>query len=44
MRKRAMMDSLARTLQWDFDRVTLAHGDIVERNAKSVLQDAYSFL
>jgi Domain of unknown function (DUF4336) len=43
-RKRTVMDSVARIMPWDFDRMTLAHGDIVERNAKSVLQDAYSFL
>jgi len=44
MRKQTVMDSVSRVLQWDFDRITLAHGDIVERGAKSVLQDAYSFL
>ena len=44
MRKQAVMDSVARILQWDFDRMTLAHGEVIERNAKSVLQDAYSFL
>lgn len=44
MRKRMVMDSVARILKWDFDRMTLAHGDIVERGAKTVLHDAYSFL
>jgi len=44
MRKRTVTDSIARILKWDFDRMTLAHGDIVERNAKAALQDAYSFL
>jgi hypothetical protein len=44
MRKRTVMDSVARILQWDFDRITLAHGDVVERGAKTVLQSAYSFL
>jgi len=44
MRKRTVMDSVARILKWDFDRMTLAHGDVVERGAKTVLQDAYSFL
>jgi len=44
MRKRTVMDSIAHILKWDFDRMTLAHGDIVERGAKTVLQDAYSFL
>jgi hypothetical protein len=44
MRERPVMDSIARILKWDFDRMTLAHGDIVERGAKTVLQSAYSFL
>jgi hypothetical protein len=44
MHKRTVMESLAGILKWDFDRMTLAHGDIVERGAKAVLQDAYSFL
>ena len=44
MRKRTVMDSVARILKWDFDRIILAHGDVVERGAKTVLQDAYSFL
>lgn len=44
MRKRAVMDSVARILKWDFDRITLAHGDVIERGAKPVLQAAYSFL
>jgi Domain of unknown function (DUF4336) len=44
MRKQAVTASVARILKWDFDRMTLAHGDIVERGAKAVLQSAYSFL
>jgi len=44
MRKRTVMESMARILEWDFDRLTLAHGDVVERGAKTVLQGAYSFL
>jgi hypothetical protein len=44
MRERPVMDSIARILKWDFDRMTLAHGDIVERGAKTALQSAYSFL
>jgi len=43
-RKRAVMDSIARILEWDFDRMIVAHGDVIERGAKTVLQDAYSFL
>ena len=44
MRKQAVLDSVARILKWDFDRITLAHGDVIERGAKVALQDAYSFL
>ena len=44
MRKGTVLDSVARILKWDFDRITVAHGDVVERNAKTALQDAYSFL
>ena len=43
-RKRTVMDSMARILKWDFDRMTLAHGDIIESGAKTVVQGAYSFL
>ena len=44
MRAQTVRDSVARILKWDFDRIILAHGDIVESGAKTVLQDAYSFL
>jgi len=44
MRKRTVIDSVARLLRWDFDRITVTHGDVVESNAKTVLRDAYSFL
>ncbi len=44
MRKRAVTESIAQILEWDFDRMILAHGDIIERGAKSVLRDTYSFL
>ena len=44
MRKQTVMDSVARILKWDFDRMTLTHGEVVECGAKMALQDAYSFL
>ena len=44
MRKRTVLASLARILKWDFDRMILAHGDVIEHGAKPVLQNAYSFL
>jgi len=43
-RKRAVMDSVTRILEWDFDRLIVAHGDVIDRGAKSALRDAYSFL
>ena len=42
--KRAMRASLDRLLKHDFDRMVLAHGDVLERGAKDVLREAYAFL
>ncbi len=36
--------SLERVLSWDFDRIILAHGHLVETDGKKVLRKAYSFL
>jgi hypothetical protein len=36
--------SLERVLSWDFDRIVLCHGPIVERGGKDVFREAYSFL
>ncbi|HEX8834574.1 MAG TPA: DUF4336 domain-containing protein [Abditibacteriaceae bacterium] len=36
--------SLAQILQWDFERVIVAHGNIVESDGKAQLAQAYSFL
>ena len=33
--------ALERILAWDFDRVVIAHGDLIERDAKSVLRRAW---
>jgi len=35
---------LARVLAWDFDRIVVAHGDVVERDGKRVLRDAFAWL
>lgn len=35
---------LARILSWDFDRATMAHGDVIERGAKAAVSRAWSFL
>ena len=34
-------EALERILAWDFDRVVIAHGDLIERDAKSVLRRAW---
>jgi len=33
-----------RILSWDFDRIVLCHGPIVESGGKTVFREAYSFL
>jgi hypothetical protein len=44
MRRRMALDELARILEWDFDRLTVAHGDVVDRDAKTAVRKAWSFL
>ena len=39
--KNVVRQSLNRILQWDFDRVILAHGDLIETNAKEVVKKAW---
>jgi len=33
-----------RMLAWDIERIVLAHGDLVERNGREVLREAYAWL
>ena len=33
--------ALERVLAWDFERVVIAHGDLIESNAKAVLRQAW---
>jgi hypothetical protein len=40
----AARESLERILEWDFDRVIVAHGDVVESGGKEMLRDGYSWL
>jgi hypothetical protein len=42
--KAAARASLERILSWDFDRILLCHGPIVESGGKAVFREAYSFL
>lgn len=42
--RRALGASLDRILAWDFDRVTLAHGDILESGGHEALQRGFAWL
>jgi len=37
-------ESLKRILEWDFDRVIVAHGDVVESGGKQLLREGYEWL
>ena len=39
--KTAARESLQRILEWDFDKIVLSHGDVIETNAKSMAQEAW---
>ena len=39
--KSAAASSLQRILNWDFERIIIAHGDLIEKNAKSIAQKAW---
>jgi hypothetical protein len=39
--KAAARTSLRRILQWDFDRVITAHGDLIESDARRVVEQAW---
>lgn len=36
--------AIDRLLAWDFDRVVIAHGDVIETNGRDVVRDSYSWL
>ena len=36
--------SIDKIIQWDFDRIVLAHGDVIEQDGKVVLVHAYEWL
>lgn len=40
----ALRESIERVLAWDFDRIVICHGRIVERGGREVLREAYGFL
>lgn len=41
--RRALRAFVERVLDWDFDRIVLAHGNLIERGGKEVFRSAYSF-
>jgi len=42
--RRAARDSLERILAWDFDRIIVAHGDVLESGGHEILRQGYSWL
>jgi hypothetical protein len=44
LRRRAAKRLIERVLDWDLDRIVMAHGEIVERDGKQALAQAWSFL
>jgi len=42
--RRAARQSLERILAWDFDRVVVAHGDVLERGGHAALRQGYAWL
>ena len=42
--KAALRASLERTLTWEFERIVLSHGQVVEQGGRQVLRDAFGWL
>jgi hypothetical protein len=42
--RRAARQSLERILGWDFDRIVIAHGDVLERGGRQALREGYAWL
>jgi hypothetical protein len=42
--RRAARESLERILGWDFDRVVVAHGDVLASGGREALRQGYSWL
>ena len=40
--RKAAATSLRRILAWDFQRIVLSHGDLIDRNAREVATTAWS--
>ena len=44
MRRAATRADLAEILSWDFDRLVMAHGDVIEAGGKAALRAAFHWL
>ncbi|MEO8605817.1 MAG: hypothetical protein ABI629_24825, partial [bacterium] len=42
--RRAARQSIDRILQWDFDRVTVTHGDVLESGGRAAFESAFRWL
>ncbi len=42
--RKAARDSLERILAWDFDRIVVAHGDVLESGGREALRSGYGWL
>lgn len=42
--RRAARESLERILAWDFDRVVIAHGDVLESGGREAMRESYAWL
>ena len=42
--KQTLTQSIDKVLEWDFQRIIMAHGSIIENNAKSQLSEGYRWL
>ena len=42
--REALRVSIERILEWDFDRVVVAHGDVLERAGRDALREAYRWM
>jgi len=39
--KAAASESLKRILDWDFEKIILSHGDLIDKDAKAIAQEAW---
>jgi len=42
--RRAARESLERILAWDFDRIVVAHGEVLESGGREILRSSYAWL